>query len=52
MQMAPNSIFNFLFLMKNEMEAGTYVLAMTVEGSGKNGNLRKNLRSQRGSKNI
>lgn len=29
------------------MEAGTYVLAMTVEGSGKNGNLRKNLRSQK-----
>ena len=52
MQMAPNSIFNFLFLMKKMKWKGTYVLAMTVEGSGKNGNLRKNLRSQRRSKNI
>ena len=48
MQMAPNSIFNFpIPYEENEMEAGTYVLAMTVEGSGKNGNLRKNLRSQK-----
>ncbi|MBW9283948.1 DUF916 and DUF3324 domain-containing protein [Enterococcus faecalis] len=36
MQMAPNSIFNFpIPYEENEMEAGTYVLAMTVEGSGK-----------------
>lgn len=48
MQMALNSIFNFpIPYEENEMEAGTYVLAMTVEGSGKNGNLRKNLQSQK-----
>ena len=36
MQMALNSIFNFpIPYEENEMEAGTYVLAMTVEGSGK-----------------
>ena len=35
MQMALNSIFNFpIPYEENEMEAGTYVLAMTVEGSG------------------
>ncbi|MGC3666942.1 WxL protein host-binding domain-containing protein, partial [Enterococcus faecalis] len=36
MQMAPNSIFNFPIPYEvNEMEAGTFVLAITVEGSGK-----------------
>lgn len=36
MQMALNSIFNFpIPYEENEMEGGTYVLAMTVEGSGK-----------------
>ena len=36
MQMALNSIINFpIPYEENEMEAGTYVLAMTVEGSGK-----------------
>ena len=47
MQMAPNSIFNFpIPYEENEMEAGTYVLAMW-KAQEKNGNLRKNLQSQK-----